>query len=376
MHAVTTSVRVQLPAPGSLGFSLAPDAAGSIRVTTVERDGPNAAALAGVRAGNELVEVLGNRVAGVPLMDIVPLLQTEERPLSLVFEAQLFAAPPETSSGLGMGASRTPPASPSHVYGTGGSASAHLRAATTAISVARSTPPRSAQRAAREPGSKRIGQRAEQPRMPPELSPGPPPIHGSLLPPPPPPSTAAPATGRYAAPPAAVVVPMATAPSAEAIARLRKLFDTADNDNSGDVSKVSTQAILRLLVTYRSSLSSFACVLQIELILGLRKDPDLCLQLGMTPPRGDEARQAFESLFEGIDKDGDNMVSFPELEAFVTGKFPAMQAAQVAKDLQAAEEVAAAEAAAMAVVAAPPGVSAGGMRQRRVPEVRFPGNSR
>lgn len=281
MHAVTTAVRVQLPAPGSLGFSLKPDSRGRLVVTTVEASGPNAAALAGVRAGNELVEVLGNLIAGVPLMDIVPLLQTEERPLSLVFEAQLFAAPPETNSGLGMGAaSRTPPASPSHLYGTGGSASAHLRAAPTGISMARSTPPRSAPRQPREPGSKRIGQSVDQPRMPPELSPGPPPVHaGSLLPPPPPPSTAAPATGRYAAPPMAVAVPMPTAPSAEAIAKLRKLFEAADNDNSGDVSKI-------------------------ELILGLRKDPDLCLQLGMTPPRGDSARKVFESLFEGIDKDG------------------------------------------------------------------------
>ena len=60
-----------------------------------------AQALAGVRQGNELVEVAGQRVAKSRLEEIVPLLQAErsvEQPLSLVFEAQLFASTPERRS--------------------------------------------------------------------------------------------------------------------------------------------------------------------------------------------------------------------------------------------------------------------------------------
>jgi C-terminal processing protease CtpA/Prc len=77
MEGVTTRVPVQLSIPGSLGFSLTPDDSGRLIVTAVESAGPNALALAGVRAGNELIEVDGQSVAGAPLMTIVPLLQAE-----------------------------------------------------------------------------------------------------------------------------------------------------------------------------------------------------------------------------------------------------------------------------------------------------------
>jgi Ca2+-binding EF-hand superfamily protein len=342
MEGVTTRVPVQLSIPGSLGFSLTPDDSGRLIVTAVESAGPNALALAGVRAGNELIEVDGQSVAGAPLMTIVPLLQAErsaERPLSLCFEAQLFASTPERQSAAGPAAVAAPPLSPAR-YGTGPSASAHLRSATAAISMARHTPPRSAPRQPREPGSssKRIGQYIEPPRLGLQESADAPPREAdSMLPPPPPPSTPPPMTGRTQPP-----VEIATEPSEAAIAKLRKLFEDADRDNSGDVSKV-------------------------ELILGLRQDPELCLELGMSPPRGDTERAAFEKLFDGIDKDSDNMVSFPELKDFVVDGFPQRQEQLAAEAAVAKGAADAAEAARLAAQSTAPGLggSVGGLRHRR-----------
>lgn len=322
MDAITTAVRVQLSTPGSLGFRVE-DSGGRVVVSAVETNGPHASALAGVCVGNELVEVAGKRlVAGAPLEDILPLLQAErsvERPLSLVFEAQLFASTPERRGwGSAVGGADAPALSaPSAgMYGTGLSAStsarSHLRSATVAIGMAMHTPPRSAPRRPREPGSssRRLGQHVESQTWPPGPVSQTADVMSQLPPPPPPPSTPPPATGRYRS--------LSAVPDDAAMEKLRVLFAATDTDNTGDVSMK-------------------------QLILGLRRDPELCLELGLNPPRGATERAAFEELFKGIDKDSNSMISFQEIKDFVVETFPERQrqehhAAQVARAAEEAQQ--------------------------------------
>ena len=295
------NVRVVLENQGTLGFSLDTDAAGRLVVAAVSPDGPNAAAVAALRPGYELREVDGQSVAGMPMLDVVPLLKTEYRPLTLGFAVpDGLPRTPDRSPGPAIASRPLPSASPA-----GSVRSAHP------VSIPRHT----ASRQARTPGQKRIGVLRAAVDGALGFSSPEHPGGEQAPPPPPPPSSAAPITGRYAGGGGA-----ARPRTQGSIARLREMFDRCDRSGNGQVSRA-------------------------EMIHGLRNDPALCAEVGIAPPHGDADRRSFETAFQGMDADDSRTISFDELLSWV--------GAEVARQSQPSAELS---------IVVP---DTGGLRQRR-----------